>query len=209
MPLDSIQIQSPPYYHREYTNDLGKNKDASYYWLSPYIRIGVAALPILSYYKGSHFPISVGMGGLRVWTHASKLLVTADFHSQLFQTTTAIIALGATVFAHPLGMLITTGQDLILEINSLIDSLNKGETQKALESCLNLLNNSLYFAIFFYSGLGLSIASLALQIALGLYQSHAEFKQRNFIEATGHLGMALVRGKELAGVAKQLDFILR
>jgi len=63
----------------------------------------------------------------------------------------------------------------------------------------------LYLSLFLHGGLELAIASLAAQILLGLYNSRAEFMKGNYIEAVGHIGMALVRGNQLAGQAKMLQ----
>ena len=124
----------------------------------------------------------------------------------MLQTSIAVIALAGTIFAHPLGMLISTGHDLIIEIVHLIEHLKNGEYQKAMEDCLGIINNALYLALFLHGGLEIGIASLAMQILIGLYHSQAEFKEGHYIEGTGHLLMSMVRGNQLGTNVKILQF---
>ena len=212
-PEGACKITKPPYYHREYTNDIPKAKNADKgSWVNIAQRVGMTALPFLSLYKPFSFPISLAMGGLRTYTCASQLFAVIQSGNkeqipyELLQTTIAVISLAGTIFAHPAGMLISTGHDLIKDVVRLIDHLQKGEHQQAMESCFSIINNALYLSLFLHGGLELAIASLAVQILLGLYNSRAEFMKGNYIEAVGHLGMSLVRGNQLAGQAQMLQF---
>lgn len=206
-----MRAAEPVYYHREYANDVS-NKTAECSWLEGGKRVALVALPFFSLYKPLSFPISLGMGALRTWTCATQLYEciqsgnTESIPYALLQTFIAVVALAGTIFAHPLGMLITTGHDIIVEVAHLIEHLNNGEYQKAMESCLSIMNNALYFAMFLDGGLELAIASLAMQILLGLYHSISEFKNGNNLEGVGHLLMAMVRSNQLAGQVKMLKF---
>ena len=209
----TIRPFEPVYYHREYKNDIPQKTEESYQdsWINQCQRSAFVALPFISLYKPLSFPLSLAMGGLRTFTCINQLLASIKNGNSekipyaMLQTTIAAIALAGTVFAHPLGMLISTGHDLIIETVHLIDNLHKGEYQKAMENCLNIINNALYLALFLHGGLEIAIASLAMQILIGLYHSQAEFSKGNYIEAVGHLGMALVRGNQLAGQAQMLQ----
>jgi hypothetical protein len=201
------KISEPVYYHREYKNDLGeKNQGPS--WRQQCQRVATVALPFFSLSKPLSLPISLGMGGLRTFSCASQLLSSIqqgngkDIPYQLLQTTIAVVALGGTIFAHPAGMLITTGHDLIIETVGLLGHLKNGEHQKCLESCANIINNALYLALFSHGGLELTIASFAMQVMIGLSQSYGEFRTGNYLEATGHLLMSMARGNQLAGHIK-------
>ncbi len=209
---DAHKISEPPYYHREYTNDVPKDKNADKgSWVNIAQRVGMTALPFLSLYKPLSFPISLAMGGLRTYSCASQLFAmiqsgnTEQIPYHVLQTTIAVIALAGTIFAHPVGMLITTGHDLITDVIRLTDHLRKGEYQQAMECCFSIINNALYLSLFLHGSLELAIASLAIQILLGLYSSRAEFLKGNYIEAIGQLGMSLVRGNQLVGQVKMLQ----
>jgi ankyrin repeat protein len=212
MPLESCckKISEPTYYHREYKNDIGEKAQGPS-WTHQCQRIATVALPFFSLYKPLSLPISLGMGTLRTFSSINQLLGSIqqgngkDIPYQLLQTTIAAVALGSTIFAHPAGMLITTAQDLMIETISLVGYLQRGEHKKALESCANIVNNALYLALFSHGGLELTIASLTSQIMLGIYHSHGEFQKGNYLEASGHLVMAMIRGKQLVDHAQTLQ----
>ncbi len=209
---DTRKITEPPYYHRKYSNDIPKDATANKgSWVHTAQRVGMTALPFLSLYKPLNFPISLGMGALRTYTCGSQLFAciksgnTSEIPYQLLQTAIAVIALAGTIFAHPVGMFISTGYDLIMDVARLINHLQKGEYQQAMECCFSIISNALYLSLFLHGGVELAIASLAVQILLGLYHSRAEFLKGNYIEAVGHVGMALVRGNQLAAQAQMLQ----
>ena len=77
----------------------------------------VASLPFLTLYKPLSFPISLGIGVLRVGVTSVQLADairegdSAKILSASIATTIAVICVAGTIFAHPLGMLIATGYD--------------------------------------------------------------------------------------------------
>ncbi|MES1224782.1 MAG: hypothetical protein ABUT20_55335, partial [Bacteroidota bacterium] len=210
MALVTKVISEPVYYHREYENDISKKSEENS-WSHNCQRVALIALPFFSLYKTLSLPISLGMGALRTWSNANLLLTSIqqgnrkDIPYHLLQTMIAVISLAGTIFAHPFGMLITTGQDLVIETIHLVHHLQKGEYKEALESCANIINNSLYFALFLHGGLEIGIASLAMQIMLGIYHSHKEFGDGNYLEGAAHLLMGVVRGYQLAGQVELLQ----
>ncbi|HEX2582796.1 MAG TPA: ankyrin repeat domain-containing protein [Chlamydiales bacterium] len=194
-----------PYYHREYKNDvkeLSPEKEAS--WMDQAQRVGILALPFLSLYKPLSFPISLGMGGVRVLTNGSQLaqaiqagesLSTISY--QLFQVTISVVSLAGTIVAHPAGMIITTLHDLVIESGQLICYLQTGNYSKALESAATLFSNALYLAAIGGGGIELHIGSLAMQTLLGLYHGYTEGQKGNYLEMAAHIAMAGIRGKQL------------
>lgn len=204
---NSFSLREPLYYHQEYKNNID-NKNKS----NLVSRIAQTSLQFAVLYKPLNYPISLVMGSLRVVTNSSNLLAslnggnrTEKFYS-LLHTVVSVISVASTVFAHPAGMLITTGQDLILEIAQLINNIRNKRHKKAFENCLNLVNNGLYLALFFSGGIEIMIASLSLQILLGLHKSYHEFNKGNFIEGTGQLLMSIIRGNQLHTQVKVLKF---
>lgn len=197
----------PFYYHREFINDIPEagNAAGEKTWLQEAQRMGFIALPFISLYKPLSFPLSLTLGGFRVLTCGSELLTSIQREDaqqiayQLVQTSIAVIAVAGTVFAHPVGMLITTTQDILVELNHLRKNLQEGDYEKAALNCANILNNALYIALLTQGGLELAVASLAIQVVLGAYQSHQEFKKGNHLEGAAHLVMALIRGNQVRG----------
>ena len=212
--IRTIRNSEPIYYHREYKNDIPDVKSEESQensWVDQCKRVALVALPFFSLYKPLSFPLSLAMGGLRTFTCVSQLLASIksgnseEIPYAMLQTAIAVIALAGTIFAHPLGMLISTAHDLIIETVHLIENLRKGEYQKAMENCFCIINNALYLALFLHGGLELTIASLAIQILIGLYYSQNEFRKGHYIEGVGHLLMSMVRGNQLAGQVKMLQ----
>jgi endonuclease/exonuclease/phosphatase family metal-dependent hydrolase len=121
------------------------------------------------------------MGTCRVWN--------AD-HNDMFETGVAIIALVGSIFQHRAGMIITTIQDIIIEINK----VRKGENwEDVSKSLIKIFNNLVYLALISRGGLELSILAFLLQAAIHLIQSRDEFKNGRWIEGVANLLMAAVR----------------
>ena len=211
MSLESIE--QPIYFHRDYQNDVkmpnSERTDQS--WLSLSQRVAFASLPFLSLYKPFSFPIALTMGSVRVLTSASELYAatqrgdTQEISEQMLQTSIAVAALAGTILAHPLGMLVTTGQDIIVDCGHLIHALNEGDYKVASEKTLSLVNNALYLGLFFTGALELSIASLSIQVISGLYHSSEDFKNGRWIEGSAHLLMVAMRVNQLKGQVQTLQ----
>jgi hypothetical protein len=203
-------LTEPSYYHRNYANDVGCDETAEQAQAHLLQRVALVSLPFLSLYKPLSMPISIGMGAVRIITSLSGLHAAIQLGDrkevayQLLQTAASVAALAGTIFAHPAGMLITTAHDLAIEAAHLARHIKSGDKQKALESCANIINNLLYLALFLHGGLELSIASLAVQILIGLYHSQAEFRNGNYLEGSGHLLMSMIRGGQVATGVKML-----
>jgi|GEM_PF-5506788 len=208
--MNSISVKTPDYYHREYANDIGsKTEDPSI--LSQCQRVATVALPFISLYKPFGFALSLGMGSCRAVSNISDLSSATQTGSkqeigyQLLQTAISMTSVACTILAHPLGMLVTTGQDLALESINFANHVKKGEYTKAIESSANILNNALYLSMFMVGGIELSIASLSTQILIGVYHSREELLKGNYLEAAGHAGMVAIRGNQLSDQVKILQ----
>lgn len=200
--IDNFKISEPSYFHREYKNDIPKEESGNYYF-DQCKRITTVALPFLSLYKPFSFPLSLTLGGLRSFISFSQLLSLIQNGSLkessyvLLQTILSVIALASTVLAHPLGMLITTVHDCALDSFSIGHNLYVGDFQSAVGSSANLMNNALYLTLFLNGGIEIAIASLAMQILIGLSHSAAEYQKGNYLEASGHLLMGMIRGNQM------------
>jgi hypothetical protein len=201
---NAINISEPEYYYREFANDIPQESEDNSWW-DQGKRLVTVGMPFVSLCPHFSFPISIAMGGMRAGTNISRLVCCiekANFQEvawELLQTVIAVISLAGTIFAHPLGMLITTGHDLLIEIFTLIHHLHQAEYELALGSCLIILNNACYFAFMLDGGLKLMILSLAMQVILTLHRSQSEFRKGNFLEGGAHLLMTCIRGYQLHG----------
>lgn len=213
--ITTLSIFEPIYYHREYKNDLpatsvAKADETS--WINTGQRITVAALPFISLYKPMSFPLSLVTGGLRSYTAITQLMESFsggnshDISFALLQTIVSVMALAGTIFAHPIGMMISTGNDLVLELTRLIGNLKEGKYEEAITNCLAIINNVTYLALFLHGSLELAAASFAIQVLVGLYHSQSEFRKGHYIEAGSHLLMSIVRGGQLTEQIKVIQF---
>ena len=212
--INKSTISDPFYYHREYSHDIPEPKKDSEpkTVLHDIQRVGMVALPFISLYKPLSFPLSLAMGGLRVITCLSQLLATMQHGEargiayQALQTAIAVIALTGTIFAHPLGMLITTTHDMLIELYHLLNNLREGKYEQAVLNCANIMNNSLYLGLFLHGGLELGIASLTVQMLIGFYHSYDECKKGKSLEGVGHLLMGLIRSSQLSAQLEALQW---
>lgn len=205
--MTTTTIRNPSYYYREFKNDLLPLKEGAEHSKNTLIqqcsRVVIVALPYVSLCRPIGAPLSFVLGTFRACTsiaQAINSLGKGDIKNAsygLLRTTISAAAVAGTIFAHPVGMLLSTTNDLLIETCQLIHHLQNKNQKEALNSCLNLFNNALYLSLFMYGGLELSILSLAGQILLGLYHARNEYLSGHWLEAAGHIGMALVRSNQL------------
>ena len=196
-----ISIQEPSYFYRNYINDFGLSEE--FLQEPSYQRVALVVLPFLSLYKPLNFALSLGMGSCRAVSNISDLYLATqrrsreEILSQLLQTAVSVTAVACTVLAHPLGMLVSTTQDIVIESFALMDHLEQEEYAKALESSANIINNTLYLGLLVVGGVELSIASLSMQIIMGVHHSRKELLQGNYPEAIAHAAMVCIRANQL------------
>lgn len=192
-------IKEPSYFYRNYINDFPQNNNV---WIETGKKIACFAIPFFSLYQPLALPLSLGMGSLRVLSKGAEVLSCIQNNQETFtpllQTAISATALFGTTFAHPIGMAITTANDLTIEMANLSDLLNQGKNEEALASCLKVINHLLHFTLFLHSGIELSIVFLIFQILIGFYNSKEAFQKKNRLECAGHLLMTLVRSYQLS-----------
>jgi len=173
--------------------------------------IALTSIPFLALYKPLSFPVALGAGSLRTVVSAFQLADAlqkedaAEIFSGCIATTVAVTSLAGTLFAHPVGVLVSTTYDVILEIRSLVGHFQEGNYEEALLSCLKVSCHLLYFMVFLYGGPEMAICFLALQIVAGIWGAHGEFTKGNYVSGIGHALMASLRSGQLAGQAKMLQ----
>lgn len=205
-----FNIITPPIFHRDYENDLRINNLNDKTLKEHCFRVAQVALPFISLYKPLSQPLAFALGIVRALSCSSELvnvLNTGEKNEAIFamlQTTISVISVVSTVFAHPAGMLVTTGHDLIINVSQLIEAFKVKDYAKATEVSAHILNNSLHLALFFTGAIEIFVASISIQILLSLYHSSDEFKKGNILEGCAHLLMAAIRTEQLK---TQIDVI--
>ncbi len=200
--LQSVGLNTPPFYHRQYENDIAKPEEPKTL-LDQCKRVGLVALPFISLCKPLGKPISLIADGLRSLSSLSSLVQgvqagdSGQIASGVIHTAVSVASIAGTIFAHPLGMLITTGHDILLNASHLVQALTEKDYKKAAEMGAQMIASSLYLAMFFSGSLPLSILASSAQILLGVYRSADDFKKGNYLEAGGHLLMSAIRTNQL------------
>ena len=201
-------INNPIYYHREYKNDIDVNPDkakdrAGSKSVDQIKRVALVALPFISLYKPIGRSLSLVMDSARTMSSLIQLKdgIEKGTASKLgvacVQTTIAVAALCGTVLAHPIGMVITTSHDLIINAMHVYQAIGDGDSKLILENIINIANNSFYLGMVITGLLELVIISFSAQILYGLYHSIEEFNKGNNLEACGHLLMSAIRINQL------------
>lgn len=170
-------------YNRDYLHDVPRPTDLAK-------RVGLAALPFLSMVPPLRYPLSIAMGTLRVWN-------TEDAFHKIF----ALGALVGAVWKPRVGTMLTTTQNIILEIQKMRTQDNWADASKSL---FKITSDCLYLALIARGGLELAIIASLMQGAVRLIQSRDEFKKGLWIEATADLLMAALRLKDAHGQYAQL-----
>lgn len=171
----------------------------------------MTALPFLTLYKPLSFPVAIGTGTLRLGISAFELVHAVkegdleEILSEFVKTTVAVVSLAGTIFAHPIGLVISTSYDLIAELPVLVEHLRAGKYKEAFQSGLKILGHCLYLAVVLQGGPELMICYFALQVMTGLFEAHQEWSEGKYIAALGHALMSMIRGGQLVGQVKALQ----
>lgn len=204
-------LQEPPFYYRQYENDVTKPEKPK----TPFDqckRVALVALPFIGLCKPFAKPLSLAMDGLRGISSLSSLVTgsqkgdSGQIASATINTAISAAAIAGTIFASPLGMLITTGHDLVLNSTHLVHALSKKDYKKAGEMGAQMVASSLYMGMFFTASLELSILASSAQILIGLYRSKDDFDKGNYLEAGGHALMAAIRTHQISPQIKAIQF---
>lgn len=184
-----ISDQRNLYYDRNYGNDFKPTSLAQ--------RVALVALPFLALHRSLRYPIHLGTSSLRFWSQSRELFTyPKNDWVQTFkgiQASIAIIALAAAIFAHPMGLIVTTAQDAVLEMHQLVTHLKTNQYLEASKSLAKLTNHALYLALLCKGGLELAIVSLIFNALVLILASHEAFKQGNRLKGCAHFAIAAIR----------------
>jgi hypothetical protein len=121
MPSSAQALQSPAYYAPDDSNISHSKKD---YLI---VRIFYAALPFIALHKPFGKIITFVMDSIRTVISFNQLVEKKE-SKKLLETIVAISALAGTIFAHPLGLCISTLYNLGCDLTTVITICEKGET---------------------------------------------------------------------------------
>ena len=196
-------IKIPDYFHRDYENDLPKQENKKdFYALS--IRLARVALPFISLYQPAGKALSVVTGLTRTLTSISSFKKNEGMAKPLLNTALSIASIAGTIFLHPVGLLITSGHDMGLNVYKIYGAIQNREAMEAAKQTLHLANNAFYLFTMLHVSIELKVASLAIQVIVGSVSSFDEFKKGNWLEGCANLAMAAIRVHQLVPQAQQM-----
>ena len=198
-------LSEPCYYHLEYANNLSSSLRVTACLSSKnFDRLNRAtniSLLLSTLYQPLYFPASVGLGTMRAVSNMLQLVSSIqnenNIGSQAVQTSFAVASLAGTVFMHPLGMLLTTAQDLYIDVSKLALAMEESDYKKAIEISASIISNGMYMTLFFHGGAELAITSLCMHILIEAYRAHIELKEGHYTAAAEHITLAALRGVQL------------
>lgn len=119
-------------------------------------------------------PLSLAHNALRSWSSLHTLIEQSFDHPEtiftLFKTVSAVMALVATVFAHPIGMLMMSAHDLIAKAWQTISYFQNGANAEGLKNIAEILGQIFYFTALLTAGFEMAVLSIAVHVLLGFYQ---------------------------------------
>lgn len=204
--MNSISLNNSDYNSLSYAETLPQQESFS----SISKKVALAALPFLSLYKPFSFGMTLGSETLK---SAASI---ASFYSVIqggngdemlkgfVKTALQVSSCVLTLLAHPIGVFISAGQEIVKESVACVGYLKERKYAKASESGALILNSALYISVFVIGGLEISIASTGMQILLGAYQSQKEYREGRWLEGTSHLIMS---GYRMKGVFDQFQLL--
>ncbi len=112
----------------------------------------------------------------------------------------------STLAFYPLGMMLSTSLDLINEIQEFVQH-TQTDTCTTADVALFLyrtLTHALRLGTILCAAPEMLVAFTAFQIFLEMGQAYQEYKQERYIEAVSKIGLALIRGYQVAPQIKQI-----
>ena len=174
-------------------------------------RTALVALPFLALCKPIGNVLTFGSGLVRTYTSFSSFReASADSKRKeqtyhLIQTTMAAATVFGIVMSHPIGRLMTTAHDLIIELTNLRGHLTTHkESKEVIHSCLKIFNHVLYLALLTRGGVELAAASMILQVLTELICSIEEFLNGYKLEGFAHLIMYTIRYHQAASLLESV-----
>jgi len=194
----------PNTYHRRFDLDLPKMQETVK-------RVALASLPFVSLYRPAGSVLSIGMHGLRSFSHLQSAIQAegekkwGGFAVETGQAALAVLSLATAVYHSTSALFITTGCDAFQGMASCGGSLWKGEYAKAFEEALQMLASAAYLSFMATGSLEMMVVFGVIHGALSLYQAQGELAEGRYLEGCAKLGLAAVRFNQAHQYAIQIQ----
>lgn len=176
----SYKYYTPTHYQQQFEKDLQQGEE------STAKRAAGLALPLLSLYQPFGKLISIAGNGLRVFSNGLSLK-DAESWTEVGKKTASIalasIALAATLYSFTLGLMITTGVDLLQNSASMLEAFARGEWGALGSELMHAVGSSLFFAIILTGSLEAALAALVIQGVISFVQAREELSKGRIPEA--------------------------
>ena len=195
------KLFDPNYYQRKFESDIPKESEEEA-TTQKTKRAFLIALPFLGLYRPFSIMISLSMGMLRASTKVLELFDSQNIPDGAFramQLGLAVLAIIGTIYNFTLGMLVTTGADLIQSLVACTDRLLRADHNLAFEEFLQFLSSTLYLGIMIYGSVEIVIASILLQSAVSFYQSSSQYSNSRIPESMAKFIMGMIRIHQASG----------
>ena len=192
---DNINLKSPEYYPADDSRIESKKTIP--------MRVFYSVLPFIALHKPFGRGITLIVDTSRS-VYSLGQLISNKNSKELIKTAITILALIGTIFAHPMGLFISTLSDLGYDISQMINLLLKNQGEKALLTILSMFQHSLYLGTLMTGSLEIVIVSLFINMIFELSRSKNEFSKGNFIETASHLLMSMVRFTQAASFMEKM-----
>ncbi len=185
----------PPYYHRQYEQDLPENPEGSSSIETAKRAVHIAT-PFLSLYQPFGSAISLTMGSVRVLSSSVGVVTSDDMTTcatQVMHVSLAVLALAGTLYHFTLGLYISTCADITGNLIRIFETLYAHEYKQAGEELLQALTSGLYLGIMMTGSLEVALASILIQALVSFYQAREEWANGRMPEAFAKSLMGFVR----------------
>jgi hypothetical protein len=190
------------FYHRRFDRDLPEKRE------SYGMRGAAIALPFLSLYRPFAAPLSLALGATRAITSGAATTTATSWSARggaMAQTALSVCAVVATVGNFSIGLLITTGADILTSLAHAASNFYSGRTEKGGEEFLQAVASSCYLALLVSFSLEMVLISILLQAALSFHQARQEFTNGRYPEAFAKLAMGLIRVAQARAVSSLIQ----
>ena len=216
MTVLNISLKEPEYYHRQYDNDVKHLKSESSAFQKAQ-RVGLIALPFHSLHKPLGSVISLTMNSTRSFSCLSQskdAFLKGDLKEisiTMIQSTLAVVSTATVIFGNVYGMMLTSANDIIMNLHEMTQLLYKGQHEQVLEKFLQLCNNTLYLTMLIHGSLEIIVLSFIAQILIEAFKSQdllRKFKTSgdvlDMLEGLAHISMSAIRGYQMKPQLKML-----
>jgi endonuclease/exonuclease/phosphatase family metal-dependent hydrolase len=187
------QVNAPPFIDRNIERDCGVENQPTQSLVQ---RVFLVSLPFLALYAPLGRLTNIGLDGKRAYSSLIQCW-HAPSTQQMAKTALSVLALASTVFLHPIGLLMTTLQDLGIDCYQMFVLLANGQMEEALCWGITNLQHIAYVSTMFTFSIEMLACLMILQVAIEIIRSRKELLTTGrYLETCAHILMALIRARQ-------------